>query len=71
MGPSSKEFFDQNGTYVLRIFGEKVTHLGGTSLYTFTFDPLHVSIPRFLATWMTCGQAQATNVRLVQHGGLA
>ena len=28
MGPSSKDFFDQNG-----IFGEKVAHLGGTSPY--------------------------------------
>ena len=33
MGPSSKDFFDQHGTQVLRIFGENVTHLGSTSLY--------------------------------------
>ena len=39
MGPSSKDFFDQNGTLVrLRIFGEKVTHLGGTSPYVLTCE---------------------------------
>ena len=41
MGPSSKDFYDQNGTH-LRIFGQKVTHLGGTSPYALTC----VSTPR-------------------------
>ena len=33
MGPSSKDFFGPKWDPWLRIFGEKVTHLGGTSLY--------------------------------------
>ena len=33
MGPSSKDFLWPNWDPCLRIFGQKVTHLGGTSLY--------------------------------------
>ena len=38
MGPSSKDFFEQNGDPCLRIFAEKVTHLGGTSPYALTCE---------------------------------
>ena len=37
MGPSSKDFFTKWDPGV-RSFGEKVTHLGGTSLYILTFE---------------------------------
>ena len=37
MGPS-RDFIDLNWTLVQRIFGEKVTHFGGTPLYALTCE---------------------------------
>ena len=63
MGPSSKEFFGPKWDPRLRIFGKKVTHLGGTSPYALTCEypppPEHTSltwagaITIYIANWQT------------------